>query len=141
LSVLETAPPLPEEIAACFDHPDRQAIAILKRLRELIFQTAAETPDVGELTESLKWGEPSYTPEKPRTGSSVRLATTRDGKPAAFFICHTHLVDRFRDIYPDVFTFEGNRALVFDPDRPLREPELMHCFAMALTYHLDFKRG
>ncbi len=109
---------------------------MLRELRLLVFETAAETRGVGELAESLKWGEPSYTPKKPRTGSSVRIATNGVGRPALFFICHTHLVDRFREHYGDRLTFEGDRAILLDPAAPLPRDELRHCFAMALTYHL-----
>ena len=133
---LET-PGLPVDIAACFVHPDARVAATLARLRDLVFETAAETADVGELAESLKWGEPSYTPKRPRTGSSVRIAATKDGRVAAYFICHTHLIDRFRERYGEVLAFEGNRAILLDPSLPLPEPELKHCFAMALTWHRD----
>ena len=33
-------------------------------LRQLIFETAAATEVVGELEETLKWGEPSYLTPK-----------------------------------------------------------------------------
>ena len=33
-------------------------------LRELIFATAAATEGVGELEETLKWGEPAYLTKK-----------------------------------------------------------------------------
>ena len=45
----------------------------LMRLRALIFEVASETEGVGELEETLKWGQPSYLPRKPKTGSAVRL--------------------------------------------------------------------
>ena len=129
---LSADPQIAPEVAPVF----AGAPPLMNRLRHLIFETAAQTPGVGALTETLKWGEPSYTPKKPRVGSSVRLGARKDGTVAAYFICHTHLVDRFREIYPDDFTFEGNRALVFDGASPLPEAELKHCIAMALTYKL-----
>ena len=103
-------------------------------LRSLIFVTARETEGVGDLSECLKWGEPSFTPARPRIGSSVRLANRDDGTVALLFICHTKLVDRFRELYPDSFTFEGNRALVFKPGDAIPAAETKHCIAMALTY-------
>ena len=103
-------------------------------LRALIIEAARETEGVGELAESLKWGEPSFTPAKPRIGSSVRLAIRDDETVAMLFICHTNLVDRFRELYPDTFAFEGNRALVFRADEPVPAAETKHCIAMALTY-------
>ncbi|MEC9344370.1 MAG: DUF1801 domain-containing protein, partial [Pseudomonadota bacterium] len=133
---LDVKPALPPETARCFARAGSPVEAMLVRLRELVFEAAAETPAIGDLAESLKWGQPSYTPEKQNTGSSVRLDATPDGRVAAYFICHTNLVDRFREIYPDSLTFEGNRAILLDPEAPLPEAELKHCFAMALTYKL-----
>lgn len=103
-------------------------------LRQFILATAAQTIGVGEIEESLKWGEPSYTPLKKGVGSSVRLVPRKDGNVSMHFICHTGLVERFRELYSDVLTFEGNRTIVIDTNKPLAEQELRHCIAMALTY-------
>ena len=92
-----TVPAMPSEISPAFDGHVQATAALLHLLRTLIFEVADETPGIGELTETLKWGQPSYTPKKPRIGSSVRLSATDDGRAAVWFICHTHLVDRFRE--------------------------------------------
>lgn len=109
----------------------------LLELRTLICATAAATAGVGQLTETLKWGEPSYAPVRPRVGSSVRLQARGDGAVALMFICHTNLVGDFRERYPDGLTFEGNRAIVLAPGAVLPYAELGHCIAMALTWHLN----
>lgn len=119
--------------------PEETADELL-RMRGLIHRVAEEIEGVGPLAESLKWGEPSYTPAKAGVGSSVRLAALRDGRVAMHFICHTGLVDRFRDIYPDVFDYDGKRSILIAPDKPVDEQALSHCVAMALTYHRD-RRG
>lgn len=110
----------------------------LLRLRNLVLETARRTDGVGAIVETLKWNQPSFVTERPRSGSTIRIdAHPRGGGAVAmYFICTTHLVDRFRDLYPDVFSFEGNRALVFAPGKPIPEAPLRHCIAMALTYHL-----
>lgn len=109
--------------------------ALFDELKSIIFATAAESPRIGPLDESLKWGEPSFTPQKKNVGSSVRLAQ-RDGAVAVMFICTTKLVDRFREIYPDDFNFEGSRALVFTAGEAIPKEQLKHCIAMALTNKL-----
>ncbi len=106
----------------------------LRPLRQLIIDTAAKTPVVGPLVESTKWGEPSYTPARKGIGSSVRIAPRKDGKVSMNFICHTGLVDRFREIYRQELVFEGNRTIVIDPALPLPETQLRHCIAIALSY-------
>lgn len=115
-------------------------MTLADRLRTLIAETARETPGVGDITESVKWGEPSFAPAKPRIGSSVRLQERANGDVALMFICHTGLVDSFRERYGDTLTFEGNRAIVVTPQDNLPAEPLKHCIAMALTYHLAKRR-
>lgn len=105
-------------------------------LRELIYAAAADAPEIGELDESLKWGEPSFAPRKPNIGSSVRIADRQNGDLALMFICHTNLVEEFRALYPDRLRFEGNRAIVLSHGIEPDLEALKHCIALALTYKL-----
>ena len=102
--------------------------------REFICQVAAGHPGIGPLAESMKWGEPSFTPQARRVGSSVRLAAREGGRVAFLFICHTGLVEAFRGMYPGL-SYERNRAVVIDARLPPPEA-LSHCVLMALTYFL-----
>lgn len=43
-------------------------------------------------------------------------------------------------MFPHDFTFEGNRALVFDVDKAPPDGPLRECIAAALTYHVRRKR-
>jgi len=54
---------------------------------------------------------------------------------AVYFKCTSKLVPTFREIYPDSFTYEGNRAIVFSLDEAIPKEELKHCVKVALTYH------
>jgi hypothetical protein len=117
------------------------ALQKLRPLRRLVLETAAAAAGVGELEESVKWGEPSYAPRKRGIGSSVRLAPRTDGKVSVNFICHTGLVGRFRELYSEKLVFEGDRTIVIDPRLPLPDAELRHCIAQALTYHLSKSRA
>ena len=107
----------------------------LAPLRRLILETAAQTKCVGEIAESLKWGEPSYTPAKQAIGSSVRLSPRKDGSVALHFICHTGLINEFRELYPHLI-IEGKRGIIVDLTKPLPVEELRHCIAKALTYFM-----
>ncbi|MBO6639198.1 MAG: DUF1801 domain-containing protein [Roseitalea sp.] len=111
------------------------------RARRLILEAAAGTDGVGDLTESIKWGEPSFTPARPRIGSSVRIQARSDGGEALMFICHTGLVDEFRDLYGDTLAFEGNRAIMLPAGEPVDEAAIRHCIALALTYHRRKKKS
>ncbi|WP_424192543.1 DUF1801 domain-containing protein [Ampullimonas aquatilis] len=111
----------------------------LLALRELIYATAAATTGVGELEETLKWGEPAYLTSASKSGSTIRI----DWKPkqpeqyAMYFHCQTNLVDTFRTLFPNDFHFVGHRSIVFDTDEVVPHKELAYCIAMALTYHLN----
>ena len=50
-------------------------------VRTLIFDIAKQTPVVGEIEETLKWGEPSYL-TKNKSGSTITLAWNKK-KPMA----------------------------------------------------------
>ena len=109
-------------------------------LKALIHQVAADTPEIGPLEQSLKWGEQSFTPQKRNIGSSVRIQPRADGAAALMFICHTNLVEEFRALYPDALTYEGNRAIVLAREREPDREALSHCIGLALTYKLRKKR-
>lgn len=103
-------------------------------LRQLVLSTAEELEAVQQLEETLKWGEPSYLT---KTGSTVRM-DWKAKKPeqfALYFKCTSQLVPTFRTLYGDLFTFEGNRALVFGLEEKIPEKEVKHCIALALQYH------
>jgi Domain of unknown function (DU1801) len=110
----------------------------LMRLRALIFDTAAATPGVGLLDETLKWGEPAYLTSQTRSGSTLRLGwkPARPDQYALYFNCQTPLVDTFRTLFPKGLRFEGNRALVFALNDKLPADPLRFCITAALTYHL-----
>ena len=113
----------------------------LMALRELILETARETPGVGELTEDLRWGQPSFITKATGSGSTIRIDGQRDNpeKVAVFFHCQTGLVDQFRAIYDGQLAFVGNRAIEFDVGEIIPVAELKHCIALALTHHLRKK--
>ena len=112
-------------------------------LRRLILETAAQTEGVGDLEETLKWGQPSYLTSATKAGSTIRIDRTKSeaGHYAMYFHCQTNLVSTFREVYPNAFTYEGNRSILFEPEGELPEAELRHCISMALTYHLRKKKG
>ncbi len=114
----------------------------LMRLRQLIFETAARLDSVGPLEETLRWGEPAYVTTS-GSGSTIRIdrRRKRPNQYAMYFHCRTSLVDDFRAAFPHTFTFEGNRAIVFDAGDRLQVRQLAACISAALTYYRDRPRG
>ncbi len=129
------------DVKAAFAAQPADVGAALVDLRELIFDTAARTDGVGALHETLKWRQASYLTPETGSGSTIRIDSIakRPGHYALYFHCQSGLVDRFRELYPDSFEFEGKRALVFAAAGKLPEKKLRHCIALALTHHLRRK--
>jgi hypothetical protein len=109
----------------------------LLALRELVFRTARSHPEIGELEETLKWGEPAYV-TKNGAGSTVRMdwKAKTPNRYAMYFHCQTNLVESFRSMFPNDFRFEGNRALLFAVEERVPLDALSVCIAASLTYHL-----
>jgi hypothetical protein len=130
---------MPPDVAAVFAAYPPQVRDRLTAIRALILETAAATPGVGPVEETLKWGEPAYLTPATKAGSTIRLGH-RGGWCAVYFICTTNLLDRFRSLFADELTFEGDRAILLDPDRPIPAKPLATCLAMALTYRLKRRK-
>nr|WP_241819125.1 DUF1801 domain-containing protein [Enterovibrio norvegicus] len=122
---------LSPEVYAKFERYPPHVKDQLMRIRSLIF-AVAKTLDKG-VDEGLKWGEPSYMVNG---GTAVRI----DWKPQSstslflFVNCKTKLVDTFREVLPDAFEYQGNRALKFDLNADIPEEALRLCISVAFTY-------
>ncbi len=104
-------------------------------LRDLIHTTSEKMEIGSHLTETLKWGEPSYLC---KNGTTIRIHW-KDSDPEfyrMYFHCQTSLISTFRNVYPDDFCYEGNRAIRFDL---LEDPDLIkleRCVESSLMYHI-----
>ncbi len=105
---------------------------LLNSIRELIL-SVAEQDGIFELTESLKWGEPSYNTKR---GSTIRFdwKAKYPDQYCIYFNCKTSLIETFKQVYGDTFSYEGNRAITFKTNQNLPFKELAHCISMSLRY-------
>ena len=108
----------------------------LTQLRKLVHETALVLPEVGEVTEALRWKQFSFVTEK--GGSTFRIDGKRDDpqKVAVFFHCQSGLIDEFKTYYSNTLKFEGKRAIILDVNEKLPEAKLRHCISLALTQQL-----
>ena len=129
------------DVAEVFNSYPRNVKPKIRRLRTLIIDTAEKISGVGELEETLKWGEPSYITSESKAGSTIRLDwKSRDPQYVAiYFKCTTDLVAAFKKRFKWELTFEGNRAILLRLDEDFPKRELQLCVALALTYHLNRK--
>ncbi len=110
-------------------------------LRDLIFSVAWDTPEVGPIEETLKWGQPSYLTPETKSGSTLRIGVAKQGGAALFAHCATDIISTYASIFPDTDQIEGNRAVIFtSPDKIVPE-RLRLLIYHALTYHLARPRG
>ena len=125
-------------VAALFDTYPKDIKPKLLFLRQLIFDVASQTSGVGELEETLKWGQPSYLTAQTKSGSLIRIdqIKSQGGKYAMFFHCQTTLVDTFKEMYRHRLQFGGNRSIILDVKDKVPVAELSECISLALTYHL-----
>lgn len=116
-----------------FDEYPEHARVRLEELRHFVLSVASEL-ELGDIEESVKWGEPSYSA---KTGSPLRMdwKLKSPNQYYLFFNCQTKLIDTFRELYGDVLEFQGNRAIVLSLSAPLPTTPLKHCLELALTYH------
>ncbi len=126
----------PSNVARAFDDMPLDVQEPLQRLRHLILDTAANTPGVGPITETLKWGQPAYLTEKTKAGSTIRLGCPKQGEFAIYTHCQTSIMSDFQALFPDDFTFDGNRAVVFKAGVALPLEKLRFLISRALTYHM-----
>jgi hypothetical protein len=122
------------DVAAVFERYPEHIRPKMAYLRQLILEAAAAIPEVSRLEETLKWGEPSYLTKK---GSTIRM-DWKEKSPdqyAVYFKCTSKLVPTFREVFPDTFTYEANRAIVFGLDDPVPVAALKQCITAGLRYH------
>lgn len=106
------------------------------RIREVILD-AAQNADIGPVTESLKWGQPAWRPERPRTGSTLRLNWSVDQPEtiALFVDCKTTISAEMFAAYPDEFSYETNRAMRLQLGAEIPKSAIAHLAQVTFTYH------
>lgn len=127
-------------VAAVFEAYPAPLRERLMALRALIQETAGQTAGVGPLEETLKWGQVSYLTRQSGSGTTVRIDRDKaSGLPAIYVNCQTDLLDRYRTLYPQDFSYDGNRGVVIGAAPDL--VALRHVIALALTYHSSKQRA
>lgn len=113
-------------------YPDA-ARRVLLTIRGAIYELA-EAESLGEVVETLKWGEPSFLTKK---GSAVRIdwKSKQPDSVSIYFNCNTKLVDTFKELYGNTLQIVGNREIVFPMKDDLPLATLKSCISMALRYH------
>ena len=123
-----------EDVKEKFDYYPSHIKVRMLHLRRMVYEAAEALEGNPLITETLKWGEPSYLTE---IGSTIRMGWKPRSPEhyALYFNCNTSLVETFRVIYGNSFQYEKNRAIIFNIDDDLPEVAIKDCISMALQYH------
>lgn len=128
-----------QNVAQVFEgYPDTYRQPLLA-LRQLILETANKIPAVGEIEESLKWNQPTYSTKVTKSGTPIRIDRFGADKIALFVSCQTTLIEEFRELFQDELEFSKTRAIVLEPTEDLPVKALTLCIEMGLTYHIRKK--
>jgi hypothetical protein len=134
--MIATPPFESADVSAAFARFAGAARPGLLALRNMIFAVAADTPGVGPVHETLKWGQPAYLTPETRAGSTLRLGVPKSGGYAIFMHCQTTIIADFRALFADDFSYDGTRAVLFDAQSTPDTDKLCLLISSALTYHL-----
>ncbi|MEH6835130.1 MULTISPECIES: DUF1801 domain-containing protein [Falsihalocynthiibacter] len=120
-------------VFAGFPRPARDGTLLL---RSIIFEIADRDERVGGVSETLKWGQPSYLPIAKNVGTPIRLGVPKAGGFALFVHCQTTVISEFRTLFSGDFEFDGNRAVLFDSKEGIEIEKITLLINRALTYKL-----
>jgi hypothetical protein len=122
------------QVKKVFNAYPKQFRAKLLILRDIIIDTANELDGIDMMSETLKWGEPSYLVDK---GSTLRISwhQKRPDTYSMYFKCTSKLVKTFKLLYSDKFNFFGEREIRFRLSDPIHKRELKKLIRTTLTYH------
>ncbi len=123
----------PEFEAKMLSYPERIRPK-MQYLRELVIETAKEIPEITDLEETLKWGEPSFVS---KIGSTLRMdwKEKTPNQYQVYFNCSSRLVETFQLIFAGLFEYEKNRAIILKMDEKIPVAELKECIKATLMYH------
>ncbi len=115
----------------------------LLALRDMVFEVAGASPEIGPLRESLKWGEPAYRRVRAGFGTTLRV----HWKPvlgdcvALYVPCTTSLMEDFRARWPDAFAYQGHRAILLPQAGRWQKAALRQAIQAVFLYRRRNKMG
>lgn len=126
-------------VADAFDAFPETAIEAALALRDLIFEVAGQTPEAGQIAETLRWGQPSYITPETKSGSTLRIGATKAGEAAILAHCGTQIIRTYAATFPDMDKIDGNRAVIFESVDDIAPDRIGLLIRHGLTYHLPIR--
>ena len=129
-------PPIPAEVQAAYDACTDPVRLGMLRLRELVFAQAALMPQIGPLTEALRWGEPAFLTLQTGAACSLRIGPVKQGGFGLFVHCKSGLIPAFQAGPGAGLRFSGTRAVLFDSAAAIDPVQISLLIAQALGFHI-----
>lgn len=123
------------KVEQAFDLDDAEARQGLLSLRALIFEIAAELPEVGPIKEALRWGQPAYLTPTTKSGTTIRLGVPKNARFGLFVHCQSQVIPEFLATFPAWDRVEGTRAVLFDHPKEVEPMRHGWLIKRALIYH------
>ena len=131
-----TLPAMPAEVRAVYDATPLPLRRGLYQLRDLIFAQAARMPQIGPLTEALRWGHPAFLTLDTGAACSLRIGPTKAQGIGLFVHCQTGLIATFASGAGAGLRFDGTRGVLFGPEDQIDLAQISVLIGQALGYHL-----
>ena len=128
-------PTMSATVRAVFDSWPQPARGGLEHLRHLILTQATQLPEIGRVTEELRWGQPAYLTPETRAACSPRIGMAK-ADIALFVHCRTNLIETFAAGPGAGMRFQGTRGVLLRSTSEIDESALRFLIRSALTYHL-----
>ena len=128
-------PELRGEVKAVYDACTPPVRLGLQQLRELILEQAARMPQVGPVTEGLRWGQPAFLTLDSGAACSLRIGPVKGQGFGLFVHCQTGLIAAFAGGAGAGLRFGGTRAVLFDPSDRIDPTQIAVLIGQALAYH------
>lgn len=129
-------PDLPQRVRAVYDACTPTVRQGLMELRRLIFGQAARMPQIGPLTEELRWGQPAFLTVGTGAACSLRIGPLKRGGFGLFVHCQSGLIAPFQAGPGAGLRFDGTRGVLFDKPAQVNAGQITPLIAQALGYHL-----
>lgn len=131
--------PVDPAVKAAYDAMPAPQRALALSLRDLVLSVAADTPAAGPISETLKWGQPTFATAATKAGSPLRIGVTKAGDVGLFAHCATTIISDYAATFPGADRIDGKRGVLFARAEEIVPDRLRLLIRHGLTYHLQYK--
>jgi hypothetical protein len=124
------------EIKKVYDRFPKEMKTKILEVREIIFEVGKNNNKINKITETLKWGEPTYQRDRSKDGSPIKInhKKTMENYFSISVISSTNLINKIKELYPKAFQFNGDREIIINANKKLPKTEIYHFIELALMY-------